>query len=58
MKKFFYGAIFLFFLNTCTPTNRSDPYGLKLDMSERKEIGEELKRMSENYNKVIKEQQR
>ena len=48
MKKFFYGAIFLFFLNTCAPTNRSDPYGLKLDMSERKEIREELKRMSEN----------
>jgi len=54
MKIFFNLILFILLLNACSVLKKPNPYGLDSETKKQRDISYELKRLSDNYEKSIK----
>lgn len=54
MKMYFYLTLFIFSLNACSVLKKPNPYGLQSETKNQRNISYELKRLSDNYEKSVK----
>jgi len=54
MKIFFKLILLILLLNACSVLKKPNPYALDYETKKRRDIGYELKRLSDNYERSIK----
>ena len=54
MKIFFYLILFIFPLNACSVLKKTNPYKFENETKKREDISYEIKRLSDNYQRSIK----